>query len=88
MLVRPHHVRDLHRDVVDGAREVVQRAAVGPHDHEIADLVGRELDVPLDQVVQHQLAPRRHLKPQGEGPPLRLELGRISSPASSLRRNR
>ena len=60
----------LHLDVVDGAGEVVQRGAVGPDDHEVADLVGRELDVPLDQVVEDQRSPGRELETAGrrDGP--------------------
>ena len=42
VLLGADHVGDLHRDVVDHAGEVVQRRAVGPDDHEVADLVGRE----------------------------------------------
>ncbi len=41
VLLGPDDVGDLHRDVVDDAGEVVQRRAVGPDDHEVADLVGR-----------------------------------------------
>ena len=75
VLVGPDDVGDLHLDVVDDAGEVVQRRAVGPDDHEIADLVGRELDVPLDQVVEDQRPARRNLEPQGERAALGLELG-------------
>ena len=54
VLLGPDHVGDPHVDVVDDAREVVEGRAVGADDHEVADLVGGERDVPLDQVVEHQ----------------------------------
>ena len=75
MLVGPDHVGDLHGDVVDDAGEVVKRSAVGTDDHEIADLVGRELDVALDQVVEDERSARRDLKPQARTAALGLKLG-------------
>ena len=74
VLLGADDVGDLHLDVVDDAGEVVKRAAVGPDDHEVADLVGGELDVPLDQVVEDQRPAGRDLEPQREGPALGLEL--------------
>ena len=88
MLVGPHDVGDLHLDVVDDAGEVVKRRAVGPDDHEVADLVGRELDVSLDQVVEDERPAERNLEPQGEGSSLGLELGEHLRRQSGLRRNR
>ena len=87
VLVGPDDVGDLHRDVVDDAGEVVKRSAIGPDDDEIADLVGRELDVPLDQVVEDERSARRDLKPQREGTALGLELGGLLV-GERLRRNR
>ena len=96
VLVGADDVRDLHVDVVHDAGEVVQRAAVGPHDHEIADLIGRKLDVPLDQVVEHEHPPGGNLKPQRERTSFRLILcrgllarapcGETDRPASPVRR--
>src|SRR5208337_3066808 len=54
-----------HCEVIDNAGEIVERRTVGTHDREIADLIGRERDIPLDQVVNDQGAAQRHLKPQG-----------------------
>ena len=46
-------VGDLHGRVVDDDREVVQRRAVGAHDHEVAAEVGHvELDVAAHDVVE------------------------------------
>ena len=64
-----------HRDVVDGAGEVIQGRAIGPDDDEVADLVGGERDVPLDQVVEDERPVGRDLEPQRVGPSLGLELG-------------
>ena len=67
VLLGADDVGDLHLDVVDDAGEVVERRAVGADDHEVADLVGRERDVPLDQVVEHQGPAQGHLEPEGVG---------------------
>ena len=75
VLLGPDDVGDLHLDVVDDAGEVVERRAVGPDDDEVADLVGGELDVPLDQVVEDERPARRDLESQGEGASLGLERG-------------
>jgi hypothetical protein len=45
VLLGAHDVRDRHRRVVDDARVVVGREAVGAQDHEVADLVAGERDV-------------------------------------------
>ncbi len=73
VLLGADDVGDLHLDVVDGAGEVVEWRAVGPDDDEVADLVGGELDVSLDQVVEHQHPTGRDLETEGEGAPLGLE---------------
>ncbi len=75
MLLGPDDVGDLHLDVVDGAGEVIQGCAIGPDDDEVADLVGGELDVPLDQVVEDERPAGRDLEPQRVGATLGLELG-------------
>ena len=69
-------------DVVDHAGEVVERRAVGADDHEVADLVGRERHVALDQVVEHQGPAQGNLEPEGEGAALRL-VPRRADPAST-----
>ena len=75
MLVGPHHVGDLHGGVVDDAGEIVERSAIRTDDDEIADLVGRKLDVALDQVVEDERSFRGDRKPQREGTPLGFKLG-------------
>ena len=77
VLLGADDVGDLHLGVVDDAGEVVERRAVGPDDHEVADLVGLLLDVPLDQVVDDERAAERDLEPQGVGPSLGLEPGQV-----------
>ena len=64
VLVGPHDVGDLHGGVVDDAGEVVKRRAIGTDDDEIADLVGRKLDVALDQVVEDERSARGDLEAQ------------------------
>ena len=54
MLVGPHDVGDLHGGVIDDAGEIVERRPVRPDDDEIADFIGGELDVALDQVVEDE----------------------------------
>ena len=77
MLLGADDVGDLHLGVVDDAGEVVERRAVGPDDHEVADLVGLLLDVPLDQVVDDERAAERDLEPEREGAPFGLEPGQV-----------
>ncbi len=75
MFVGSHDMRDLHLNVVDGAREVIKRRAVGAHDHEVADLVCRELDVSFNQVVQDEFPTKRYLEANCEGIAGRLMAG-------------
>ena len=77
VLLGADDVGDLHLGVVDDAGEVVERGAVGPDDHEVADLVGLLLDVPLDQVVDDERPAERDLEPEGVGAPLGLEPGQV-----------
>ncbi len=87
MLIGPHDVTDLHLDIVDRAGEIVKRRAIGPDDHEIADLVGRELDVSFDQVVEDELPAQRDLESQRERIAGSLVASNVLR-ASSFRRNR
>ncbi len=63
MFVGSDDMGDFHLDVIDDAREIVERRSIGPHDHEVADLVGRVLDVAFDQVMENESPPGWNLEP-------------------------
>jgi hypothetical protein len=69
------HVRDLHRRVVDDDREVVERRAVVPNDHEVATQV-RDVDLdPASNDVVERDHPLADAEPEGAAAPLGLESG-------------
>ena len=62
VVVTTNHVCDLHVDVVNDHGEVVQRRAVRPQNHEVADVLALEADAAMHCVLPRQLA-RRHAEP-------------------------
>ena len=63
VVVAADHVGDPVEPVVDGVGEVVGRAAVRAHEHEVLELVRRELDRPLDSVLPADRALVGHADP-------------------------
>jgi hypothetical protein len=63
VVVAADHVRDLVPDVLHRRGEVVRRAAVGADEHEILELVVREVDAVADDVVPARRPLVRHAKP-------------------------
>jgi len=76
MVVTTDHMGDLHQDVVDRDREVVQRIAVGPHDHEVGDVGVVEDNLAADGVADRRRAGRHPEPHDGLAPlgPERLDL--------------
>jgi hypothetical protein len=63
VVVAANHVRDPVQPVLDRRGEVVGRAAVRANEHEIFELLVRELDAPLHRVVPAGRALVRHPEP-------------------------
>ncbi len=60
MVVAANDVRHVHVDVVEDAREVVDRRAVRTHDDEIVELAVLKDDAALHEIVDDGLAVQRH----------------------------
>ena len=86
VLLGADDVGDPHLGVVDDRGEVVERLPAGPDDHEVADLVGLLLDVPLDQVVDDEPSARAARGTGARTAVPRRRTGRPRSAVGRLRR--
>ena len=68
--------------VLDGRCEVVGRPAVGAHDHEVLELLARELDAAADGVVPGRHALVRH--PEADRAVVLVRLARLDEPGGQL----
>ena len=74
MILAPQHVTDLHERVIQGIAEKERRAAIGPSNHEIADIVGQIALRAVHQILKLEALTQWHAKAQARTQPLRAPL--------------